>query len=125
MKKKLMYFTYLSMFITGIVLLGIAGTYLSDHLNSIGWYGDHGNDWGARKIWYTLGTIALFITSGARFISWSAGYWEGLEEPLKGEWKQEPHSEYPHSKEPQYVCQKCNTRVEMNYSLKCICDKIK
>ena len=68
--------------VTILILLsiGIAGTFLSDYLTSIEWFGDyekehkfwHSNNtyiedhWGARHYWYNWGCFFLFLTALCR-----------------------------------------------------------
>tara|TARA_R110000851_G_C12804666_1_gene537826 strand:- start:299 stop:574 length:276 start_codon:yes stop_codon:yes gene_type:complete len=62
--------------------IGIAGTYLSDYLVSISWFGDYTstyidynnnerpiNIYGARHYWYNWGVFLLFTTSSIRAIA--------------------------------------------------------
>lgn len=63
-----------------VVLIGIGmcGTFLSDYLISINWFGDYSdntrgmdgrfNHWGARHYWYNWGVFFLFVTALARCI---------------------------------------------------------
>lgn len=78
MKKINKVFTTITISILVLSLIGIFGTYLSDYLIEINWFGDSkpyktscGNrvDWGARHYWYNWGVSLLFITSLARAIA--------------------------------------------------------
>jgi|TARA_R110000796_G_scaffold149308_1_gene266156 hypothetical protein len=64
-----------------LILMSIAilGTYLSDYLESIKWFGDSepytderkrlSVDWGARHYWYNWGVALLFLTSLGRAVA--------------------------------------------------------
>jgi len=65
--------------IIGITLIGLLGTFLSDYLIEINWFGDYydtskeANDgtyyhWGARHCWYNWSIVLLVCTSVIRSI---------------------------------------------------------
>jgi hypothetical protein len=83
MKKVNKIFSVITISIFILMFLGIAGTYLSDYLSSINWFGDYKNTyysdykernitetvWGARHYWYNWGISILFIVSVVRAIT--------------------------------------------------------
>jgi hypothetical protein len=76
MKKKInKVFTTITVSLLILMTIGVLGTYISDHLESIKWFGDsapyEGNygtrvDWGARHYWYNWGVALLLIASLGR-----------------------------------------------------------
>lgn len=82
MKKVNRVFNTISISILVLALIGVSGTYLSDCLNEIGWFGDkiteHKHtyfsgssyiEWGARHYWYYWGVFLLFCTALGRAIA--------------------------------------------------------
>lgn len=61
-------FNSITVSVFGLILLGISGTYLSDYLSSIDWFGDTHSRWGARHYWYNIGTGVLFVITSLRCI---------------------------------------------------------
>lgn len=49
--------------------IGVVGTYISEYLSSINWFGDRGSNWGPRHYWYNFLIAALFIVSLVRAIT--------------------------------------------------------
>lgn len=65
-----------------IVVLGMCGTYLSDYLVNVNWFGDSTYTktdyigkvtvhvkWGARHYWYNFTVVAMIILSVARAVA--------------------------------------------------------
>ena len=79
MKKKVhKVFNVITISILLLMLIGIGGTYLSDYLVSINWFGDSepyetqwgtSVDWGARHHWYNWGLGFLFMSALCRSIA--------------------------------------------------------
>lgn len=71
-------FNAITLCILFLILIGIAGTYLSDYLIDINWFGDsieteyflgrsHEREvWGARHYWYNWGVFILFLATFIR-----------------------------------------------------------
>lgn len=89
MKKATMFTVYLSLWIVVLCSIGMAMTFLSEHLQSIGFFGDikrpepnryemidHWFEWGKRHYWYFWMCLFLFLTSLARVIVWIVNYWK-------------------------------------------------
>jgi len=86
MKKAIRFTTGLSLQILLLGLIGFFGTFLSDHLDSIGWFGDETKDymrggvmhveWGARHLWYVWTLVAIVLTQIARMVMWSVAFWD-------------------------------------------------
>ena len=82
MKKINKIFNVIALWIFVSVLIGVSGTFLSDYLVSIDWFGDHSvtrfnsfygkevvdDYWGARHYWYNWGVFLLFSVSTIRGI---------------------------------------------------------
>ena len=82
MKKTNKIFIAIIFHLTILITIGIAGTYLSDYLIEIKWFGDEKvnlynnyseryyehNNWGARHYWYNFGVALFFLTSLSRSI---------------------------------------------------------
>lgn len=78
MKKVNRVFSTITISLLILFSLAISGTYLSDYLISVNWFGDYTTDtrttwggyqhWGARHYWYNWGVSLLFITSLARSV---------------------------------------------------------
>lgn len=86
MKKAVKYTSLLTLQIILLGLIGIFGTFLSDYLVSINWFGDYvGIDYftnkkelmyGSRHYWYNWVISVLFIVQVGRIIIWSIHYWD-------------------------------------------------
>ena len=76
-------FNTITITLIALIAIGMCGTFLSDYLISINWFGDYevkhlnywdsGKDvvikhWGARHYWYNWGCFSLFITALVRGI---------------------------------------------------------
>ena len=79
MSKTSKIFNAITLYILAIFSIAIIGTYLSDYLVSINWFGDYVSDtrsgwdgsyerWGARHYWYNWGMFLLFVLSIVRAI---------------------------------------------------------
>tara|TARA_B110000008_G_C16752095_1_gene477092 strand:- start:35 stop:343 length:309 start_codon:yes stop_codon:yes gene_type:complete len=85
-------FNLITFYIILITLTGMSGTYLSDYLIEINWFGDIDTGkiyvesrkrviiWGPRHYWYNWGSLVLFICTIIRAIVSCARYYETLEE---------------------------------------------
>ena len=73
------FFLEISLQILVLTIVGIAGTYLSDHLSSIGFFGDTPsnqnaggidpyNNWGARHYWYFWAVTILCALQVIRIV---------------------------------------------------------
>jgi hypothetical protein len=85
MKRELLYTIYLSLWIVLLCSFGMLMTFVSDYLQSSGFFGDievapnyrdidPGWEWGARHYWYFWMCFFLVMTSVARIITWSITY---------------------------------------------------
>lgn len=81
MKKVNKLFNITTLTILSLVIIGICGTYLSDYLIEINWFGDYTSldlvyggekklckHWGARHYWYNWGVFLLMTVSVFRYI---------------------------------------------------------
>ena len=82
MKKVNKIFNIITLTIVSIVVTGILGTYLSDYLIGINWFGDYKSldkmwgggkeicaHWGARHYWYNWGIVLLILITVAKSIA--------------------------------------------------------
>ena len=79
MKKINKVFNMISLSILLLMCIGIGGTYLSDYLVEINWFGDGSEvyvnqfgketvEWGARHYWYNWGLTFLFVSTVLRAV---------------------------------------------------------
>lgn len=86
MKKTVKYTSLLTLQILILGLIGIFGTFLSDYLISINWFGDYYEyyeyleknvlQYGARRHWYNWIVSIIFFIQVFRIIAWSVKFWE-------------------------------------------------
>jgi len=86
MKKAIKFTTGLTLQIILIGAIGFFGTFFSDYLESIGWFGDVLTDrirggepyieWGARHNWYVCTLVIVFLVQVARLVMWSIAFWD-------------------------------------------------
>lgn len=84
-------FNLMTFYILLIVSMGMLGTYLSDYLIEINWFGDIDTNkvyvesgkrvpiWGPRHYWYNWGSLVLFICTIIRSIVSCVNYYTYLE----------------------------------------------
>jgi len=82
MKKINRVFNLITVSILALSIIGIFGTFFSDYLISINWFGDYDmvtksydgteenvrREWGSRHYWYFWSILLLFSTSVARIV---------------------------------------------------------
>ena len=86
MKKAIRFTTGLSLQIILLGAIGFFGTFLSDYLADMGWFGDtieksvHGDwnneIWGARHRWYVVTLVLLVVIQIVRIVMWSVSFWD-------------------------------------------------
>jgi len=86
MKKAIRFTTGLTLQVILLGAIGFFGTFFSDYLDSIGWFGDVLTDkirsgeqyveWGARHLWYVCTLIIVVLIQITRIIMWSIAFWD-------------------------------------------------
>lgn len=51
--------------------IGFAGTYVTEEMSTAGVFGDEGQQWGARHIWWSACWITCFVVNSIELLVWS------------------------------------------------------